>query len=210
VEKGLGFDLWCGSICIMPENTEQLGEPTKEEVEKALEHAHEEAGVFSKGIGGLEVPKGEEKTGSVKASFENGIKGLERLELLKPPAEGTSEEPAGTLSPKVRRSIERKIINRQDKIESALIALSAVRTPADARKLLDEEKRLEEITKLVAEQAEIAEKESLSNIDHRPFLRKMEEVEKIQRELVQKLHSGDAFDIPTEVEKFKITNLLNK
>jgi len=123
--------------------------------------------------------------------FTNGIKGLENLDLVK----GSSEKtPEGNLSPKVRRSIERKILNRQTKIETIVREIAGASTPLILSSLITDEKGLELLRKLLGEQRDIAQKESLGNIDYTPFQRKIEELERISKELLPKLLKKEPID----------------
>lgn len=136
---------------------------------------------------------------SPQKPFQNGIQGLDKLDLLQAPAKA----PEGTLPQKVLRSIGRKIDNRQTKISNILDDLSTVSTSEQLLALIQDEKKLEEVTTLLSEQAGIVERESQGHFDPLPFKQKIATVENLSRELWAKLRADSVLDIKNEIEKFK-------
>lgn len=123
--------------------------------------------------------------------LKNGIKGLEKLELIKGSDEKTSE---GNLSPKVRRSIEKKILTQQAKIETIVREIEGASTPELLVGLIMDGNELEHVVKFLGKQRDIAKDESLGNIDHTQFQKRIEEVERINRELLPKLLKKEHID----------------
>ena len=93
----------------------------------------------------------------------NSIKGFDKLEEAQD---------------KVRRSVEKKINNRQAKIDKILEQFSSA-SSEELKELIQAQKKLGEVTKILAEQREISNVGSLGNVDAEAYTKKIEAVEKL-------------------------------
>ncbi len=133
----------------------------------------------------------------MEKGFTNGIEGLDAL-ATPPSSPEEGEKPAGTLAPKVRKSIEKKISGRQVKILKILSEFEAAPTPDALKELIMGSKKLDEMTQLLVEQAEIAEKESQGTIASAPFEHSVLAAGEFGRSVLAKAQSKEPF-VPAEL-----------
>ena len=109
--------------------------------------------------------------------------------------------PAVTLSPKVERSIRRKIENRQTKIDALLKEVETLATPDSVRAFFADKTKFPALAKHLEEQATILSTESQGTMPSKPYEEKVLALGQLGLSLLKK--NGGPFDAAATIRELK-------